>query len=138
LKRPPALLRDAAVDEELLELPTAPEVRRNRMRLCVAGTDAAGLSGGAAAGAVAKWRLMSAAELHQLPAGRLARACGIVTRLQQPSTAHGTIFVTLEDETGVVQVIVWKSLREKQREPLLRRGYWPCQEPGSAKARCAT
>jgi error-prone DNA polymerase len=45
--------------------------------------------------------------------------CGIVTLRQQPETAKGTIFLSLEDETGVVQVIVWKSLREVQRQELL-------------------
>jgi error-prone DNA polymerase len=39
---------------------------------------------------------------------------------QQPQTANGTIFVTLEDETGPVNVIVWKHVRERQREALLR------------------
>ena len=48
------------------------------------------------------------------------RACGIVTVRQQPQTANGTIFVTLEDETGPVNVIVWKSLREQQRDELLK------------------
>lgn len=38
---------------------------------------------------------------------------------QQPGTAKGVVFVTLEDETGTVQVIVWKALREKQRRELL-------------------
>ena len=44
---------------------------------------------------------------------------GIVTLRQQPETANGTVFVSLEDETGVVQVICWKSLRERQRRVLL-------------------
>ena len=47
------------------------------------------------------------------------RACGIVVTRQQPQTAKGVVFVTLEDETGSVNVIVWKSLREKQRGELL-------------------
>ena len=38
---------------------------------------------------------------------------------QQPETAKGTIFVTLEDETGSVNVIVWRSVREAQRQALL-------------------
>lgn len=68
----------------------------------------------------AKQGWCTAAELHDLPDGRLARACGIVTVRQQPETAKGTIFISLEDETGNVQVIVWKSLREKQRAEVLR------------------
>ena len=48
------------------------------------------------------------------------RYCGIVTLRQQPETANGTVFISLEDETGVVQVICWKSLRDAQRKELLR------------------
>ena len=61
----------------------------------------------------------TAAQLRDLPSGRLVRACGIVVMRQQPQTAKGAVFVTLEDETGSVNVIVWKSLREKQRGELL-------------------
>jgi error-prone DNA polymerase len=39
---------------------------------------------------------------------------------QRPQTAKGTMFVTLEDETGVVNVIVWKDVREQYRDALLR------------------
>jgi error-prone DNA polymerase len=69
-------------------------------------------------------------QLAALPHGRTVSACGIVTVRQQPQTAKGTIFVTLEDETGPVNVIVWKSVREAQRDALLRarllavRGTW--------------
>jgi error-prone DNA polymerase len=61
----------------------------------------------------------------------------IVTVRQQPSTANGTIFLSLEDETGSVQVIVWRSLREVQREPLLRArllmvsGVWQKEASGN-------
>ena len=51
--------------------------------------------------------------------GQLARASGIVTHRQQPQTANGTIFVTLEDETGQVNVIVWPRVVKAQRKPLL-------------------
>lgn len=47
------------------------------------------------------------------------RTAGIVTLRQQPATANGTIFVSLEDEHGATQVIVWRSLRETQRQVLL-------------------
>ena len=46
------------------------------------------------------------------------RASGIVTHRQQPSTASGVIFATLEDETGTVNIIVWPSLAEEQRKTL--------------------
>jgi error-prone DNA polymerase len=51
--------------------------------------------------------------------GQLARASGLVTHRQQPGTAKGVIFVTLEDETGVVNVIVWPAVAAAQRRPLL-------------------
>lgn len=68
---------------------------------------------------LAKRRLMTAQELQDVPNGRFVRHCGIVTLRQQPETAKGVIFVSLEDETGVVQVICWKSVRERQRRELL-------------------
>ena len=49
----------------------------------------------------------------------MVRTCGIVTLRQQPQTAGGTIFVSLEDEDGAIQVIVWKQIRERQRQTLL-------------------
>ena len=57
--------------------------------------------------------------LRSFPHGRLARASGLVTHRQRPETAKGTVFVTLEDETGAVNVIVWPRVAEQQRKPLL-------------------
>ncbi len=64
-------------------------------------------------------RLLSASELRQLPDGRLARTTGLVTVRQRPGTAKGTMFVTLEDETGTINIIVWESVAEKLRRDLL-------------------
>ena len=64
-------------------------------------------------------RLSTAEELRDFPHGRLARAAGIVTGRQRPGTASGVVFVTLEDETGNVNVIVWRDLVERQRRELL-------------------
>jgi error-prone DNA polymerase len=64
-------------------------------------------------------RLASAAEIRALPHGAPARACGIVTGRQRPDTASGVVFVTLEDESGYVNVIVWSSLVDSQRRELL-------------------
>ncbi len=64
-------------------------------------------------------RFSTAAELRSLPGGRRARAAGIVTGRQRPETASGAVFVTLEDETGYVNVIVWRDLTERQRRELL-------------------
>jgi error-prone DNA polymerase len=66
-----------------------------------------------------RMRLSPAAELHTLPHGRPARTAGIVTSRQRPSTAKGVVFVTLEDETGYINVVVWNDLVERQRRELL-------------------
>ncbi len=69
--------------------------------------------------ALARRRLASAEELRTLPHGRRARAAGLVTCRQRPDTATGVVFVTLEDETGCVNVVVWADLAERQRGELL-------------------
>ncbi|RKT20430.1 DnaE-like error-prone DNA polymerase [Paraburkholderia sp. RAU2J] len=78
-------------------------------------------------------RLMPAATLRTYRDGQLARGCGLVTVRQRPGTAKGVMFVTLEDETGNVNVIVWPSLLERQRKEALGAsllavyGTWQCQ-----------
>jgi error-prone DNA polymerase len=64
-------------------------------------------------------RLLSATELRELPHGRLARAAGMVISRQRPDTASGVIFVTLEDESGCINVVVWRNLVVRQRRELL-------------------
>ena len=64
-------------------------------------------------------RLIPASQLLTLPDGSPARTAGIVTGRQRPSTAKGVVFVTLEDETGYVNVVVWNHLVERQRRELL-------------------
>ena len=66
-----------------------------------------------------KHRIRTAAEVAQSRNGQLIRAAGIVTCRQRPATASGVIFVTLEDETGYVNLIVWNDLAERQRRELL-------------------
>jgi error-prone DNA polymerase len=68
---------------------------------------------------LAAFRIEPAARLRTFPHGRLARASGLVTHRQRPETAKGTVFVTLEDETGAINVIVWPKIAEQQRKPLL-------------------
>jgi error-prone DNA polymerase len=68
---------------------------------------------------LAQDRIQTAAVLRTYPHGRFARASGLVTHRQRPETAKGTVFVTIEDETGAVNVIVWASVADTQRKPLL-------------------
>ena len=63
--------------------------------------------------------LASNLELRALPDGAQVRVGGLVTHLQQPGTASGVVFLSLEDETGIVNVILWPQVFETQREPAL-------------------
>lgn len=77
--------------------------------------------------------LVPAATLMTYRNGRLARGCGLVTVRQRPGTAKGVMFVTIEDETGNVNVIIWPSLQEKFRQEALGAsllavyGTWQCE-----------
>jgi error-prone DNA polymerase len=59
-----------------------------------------------------------AAELSTLRSGLKVRVAGIVTHRQRPETASGVIFMSLEDETGISNLIVWPSVQLSQREAL--------------------
>jgi len=62
-----------------------------------------------------KSRLLTAEELRLRPHGSRAQAAGLVTCRQRPDTASGVVFVTLEDETGCINVVLWRHLVERQR-----------------------
>jgi error-prone DNA polymerase len=64
-------------------------------------------------------RLMTTAETAQAPDRKLVRTAGIVVGRQRPDTASGVIFMTLEDETGSANVVVWRDLQERQRREVL-------------------
>lgn len=63
--------------------------------------------------------MTTAENLSLQPHGSRARAAGLVTCRQRPDTASGVVFVTLEDESGCVNVVVWHELAERQRKELL-------------------
>ena len=63
--------------------------------------------------------MCTATEISQARHGQLIRTAGIVTCRQRPATASGVIFVTLEDETGHVNLVVWNDIAERQRRELL-------------------
>ena len=115
----PGLLETAPVEEDFLELPPAWEGEEVVFDYASTGLTLRSHPVALLREQLSTMKLRTAAELHDLPNGRLVRACGIVVMRQQPQTAKGVVFVTLEDETGSVNVIVWKSLREKQRSVLL-------------------
>lgn len=60
-----------------------------------------------------------AARLAEPPAGARVTVAGLVILRQRPGTAKGVIFLTLEDETGVVNVVVWRALYERFRRAVI-------------------
>jgi error-prone DNA polymerase len=70
-------------------------------------------------GQLRKRRLATAEDVLRAPHGRLVRTAGIVIGRQRPDTASGVVFVTIEDETGATNVIVWRDLGDRQRRELL-------------------
>jgi error-prone DNA polymerase len=120
LRRAPELLRGTPVNEPALALAPAREGEEIVFDYASLGLTLRRHPLALLRPRLARMKLLSAQQLHDLPNGQRVRACGIVTVRQQPQTANGTIFLTLEDETGPVNVIVWKQLREQQRDDLLK------------------
>jgi len=60
-----------------------------------------------------------AARLSEPPEGARVAVAGLVILRQRPGTAKGVIFLTLEDETGVVNVVVWRTLYEQFRRAVI-------------------
>jgi error-prone DNA polymerase len=115
----PQLLQDAPFHEAPLQLPAPSEGQD-----IVADYTSTGLTLGRHPLALLRSRLkrmklVTAKELALLANGDRAHAAGIVTCRQRPGTASGVVFVTLEDETGYVNVVVWSKLVERQRRELL-------------------
>jgi error-prone DNA polymerase len=113
------LFLGVATREEMLQLPAPREGEE-----IVADYAHLGLTLGRHPVALLRARLLSmryvdAATLRGLSNNCPVRLAGLVTCRQRPGTASGVVFVTLEDETGLANIIVHGRLAEQQREPLL-------------------
>lgn len=116
---PPHLLHASRIAETALEL-AAPDEGEE----LVADYHALGFTLGRhplalLRGHLARLRFETAQAINAAPHRKLARAAGLVTCRQRPSTASGVVFVTIEDETGMTNVIVHADLVERQRRELL-------------------
>jgi error-prone DNA polymerase len=113
------LLREARIAEETLELQAPSEAED-----LVADYRHLGLTLGRHPLTFLRQRLhamrfMPADVLQHYSDGQLARGCGLVTVRQRPGTAKGVVFLTMEDETGNVNVIVWPNLVDQQRREVM-------------------
>ena len=119
LRAMPALLHGASREEEPLELPAAAESEEVLWDYASLGLTLRSHPLKILRERLARQGLLNAAQLEDWPKGRIAKACGIVTVRQQPQTAKGTLFISLEDETGSVQVIVWPAVYAEYRSTIL-------------------
>ncbi|WP_420584332.1 OB-fold nucleic acid binding domain-containing protein [Ruegeria sp.] len=62
---------------------------------------------------------LPANRLDDPPEGARVTVAGLVILRQRPGTAKGVIFVTLEDETGIVNVVVWRKIYEQFRRAVI-------------------
>ena len=63
--------------------------------------------------------IITCTEAAGLPDGKWAETAGIVLVRQRPGSAEGVIFMTIEDETGIANVVIWPKLFEKRRRIIL-------------------
>ncbi|MDC8786305.1 OB-fold nucleic acid binding domain-containing protein [Roseateles koreensis] len=115
----PELQRDARIEEDYLALDTAPEEEEVLWDHAALGISLRSHPLALIRGQLAELKFSTAADLHDLPDGRAERHAGLVTVRQQPETASGVTFISLEDETGDVQLVVWRDVLERQRPDIL-------------------
>ena len=56
------------------------------------------------------------AGLSSMKNGQFVKVCGLITVRQRPGTAKGVLFITIEDETGFANLVVWSKTFEKYRK----------------------
>jgi error-prone DNA polymerase len=119
LGRTHGLMRDAPVTEARVAIEKAPEGQEIAADYASLGLTLRRHPLALLRPRLARMKLSTAEELRHYPDGRIARTSGIVTVRQRPSTAKGVIFVTIEDETGCTNIIVWNDVSTRQRRELL-------------------
>jgi error-prone DNA polymerase len=72
-------------------------------------------------------RVITAEQLERTSNGKVVTVAGLVLCRQQPMTAKNTVFVTLEDETGAINLIVWKHVHERCRRAVHLAKLLGCQ-----------
>jgi len=64
--------------------------------------------------------ICTAAALPHYQTGQRVRVCGLVLNRQRPGTASGVVFITLEDETGHINLVIWPKVAEAYRKAVLQ------------------
>jgi error-prone DNA polymerase len=76
---------------------------------------------------LAQRRIVRCAELPTIRDGKRIEVAGIILVRQRPGSARGVLFVTIEDETGHANLILWPSVFEKQRSLVLTASMIACR-----------
>ncbi|MGQ8335251.1 error-prone DNA polymerase [Sunxiuqinia sp. A32] len=67
-----------------------------------------------------KLKIVPTSALPEMKNGQFTKVCGLVTVRQRPGTAKGVIFITIEDETGFANLVVWADIFKKYRKVILQ------------------
>jgi len=115
----PGLLSDASAPEKQIELPL-PSAGENT----VADYQSLGLTLGnhpvfLLREELRQRKILSSREWEAIPDGRHTRLAGLVKVRQRPGSAKGVVFMTLEDEHGPMNIIVWEAVVQKYRKEVL-------------------
>jgi error-prone DNA polymerase len=65
-------------------------------------------------------RIVTTAQLLECKDGDYVKCAGLVLVRQRPGTASGVVFITIEDETGIANLVVWRTLFDQYRKPILQ------------------
>jgi error-prone DNA polymerase len=63
---------------------------------------------------------LPASDLENMRDGNRVEVAGLVLVRQRPGTASGIVFATLEDETGIANIVIWRSIFDKCRQVILK------------------
>ena len=74
-----------------------------------------------------KWGVIPSTQVSRLPARKKIRVAGVVICRQMPPTASGVLFITLEDEVGFINLVIWKKVYEKFKEVLVTCSFLLCE-----------
>jgi error-prone DNA polymerase len=114
-ERAPPLLANAAPADSPVELPPPSEGQVILSDYCSLRLSLRRHPAALLRPRLSRLRVTPNVELARLTGGEPVRVAGLVMFRQRPQTASGVMFVTLEDETGIVNLVVWSRVLEAQR-----------------------
>ena len=119
VERLPGLLAGHSADESALKFPTPSEGKEILIDYSTMGFSLGRHPLALLREQLQKLKVRKASELKTLQNGMMVRIAGIVTHRQRPETAKEVMFISLEDESGISNIVVWKGVQLNQREAVL-------------------